>query len=333
MRRRAWFLAWFVAATPAGAQPAGLERAVVERGEAADPAAVVEGTAGEGWWLGWSVPAMEHRDLCCYDGGFRRRGCTLAGRAANFSVSEARSARLGEPALVVFARAEARRVAALLLVSPDCPVDGRGAEVLWLDGVEPASSLALLDDVAQGDDGDLASEAVAAIAQHAGGDPDRRLPEELRRDAIFWLGEARRRAGYEALARLIASETDDDLVEHLVFALQLSPVPEATALLERLAREGQSSELRREALFWLSQEGEPGVEELLRAAAVGDPDPEVREHAVFALSQLPDERAVDGLVALLRSAGEREVQRQALFWLSQAEDPRALAAVERLLDE
>lgn len=85
-----------------------------------------------------------------------------------------------------------------------------------------------------------------------------RLPEERRRTAIFWLGQA---AG-TAVAGALDSIADDEnsgreIRKHAVFALSQRPADEAVPALIRIARTSRDPELRRTALFWLGQSEDP----------------------------------------------------------------------------
>lgn len=318
------------------AQPLDLANGSVSFASAADPADVLRGLEDGARWLGWSVPAVSSHEICCMHGKGRRR-CRLEEGNRGFSVFDAPP---GAPAreLMVLLRWEDGRATDLLALSENCPLDARGQEILWLEGVEPEASLELLRQMALTAGEDLQGQALPALAHHAGPRAEGILEElagaphglELREKAIFWLGEARGRGGYEILERLLAARPEAEIEEKIVFAFYISEVPEADAALARLARQSPRAETRREALFWLAQEGAPGVEEILLAAAAS-PDEEERDHAVFALSQLPDGRAVDALIAALRTIPA--ARQQALFWLSQSDDPRALDEVERLLED
>ncbi len=96
-----------------------------------------------------------------------------------------------------------------------------------------------------------------------------RLPEDRRRSAIFWLGQA---AGAAATAALdsIASDGngDRDVRKHAVFALSQRTIHDGIPALIRIARSNRDPELRRTALFWLGQSEDPRAldlfEEILR---------------------------------------------------------------------
>lgn len=95
------------------------------------------------------------------------------------------------------------------------------------------------------------------------------VPEDTRRQAVFWLSQA---AGQEATRGLDSLATDPhgdlEIREHAVFALSQRPADEGVPALIRIARSNPSPELRKKALFWLGQSDDPRAlalfEELLR---------------------------------------------------------------------
>ncbi len=301
-------------------------------------------------WASWAVPIVSGQgDVCCWSGhggrgGSSRRGCHLERENRGFSIDDLDELEpRAEPRqLYVFARLEAGEVARLRSVTASCPLDADGARVVWLEGVGADESVDLLRRLAAGGPRrkgrDAGEEALGALALHAGPVADQAVidltgtayPAEVREDAIFWLGEARGRAGYDTLRWLAAQESDEEILEKVAFALAQSPVPEAGPTLAELARGHRSAEVREQALFWVAQRGDPDAAAILLRAVAEDRDAEVREHAVFALSQL-DEGGVDHLIRLLREGPSNEVRKQAFFWLAQSDDPRAMEYLERVL--
>jgi hypothetical protein len=94
-------------------------------------------------------------------------------------------------------------------------------------------------------------------------------PQETRRTAVFWLGQA---AG-DAAARTVDSIAGDsagdrEVRKQAVFALSQRPGNEGIPALLRIARTNPDPELRKTALFWLGQSEDPRAlalfEEILR---------------------------------------------------------------------
>ena len=85
-----------------------------------------------------------------------------------------------------------------------------------------------------------------------------KLPEDRRRTAIFWLGQA---AGTEVTRALDSVVLDDsagrEVRKQAVFALSQRPSDDGVPALIRIAQTNRDPELRRTALFWLGQSEDP----------------------------------------------------------------------------
>jgi hypothetical protein len=86
---------------------------------------------------------------------------------------------------------------------------------------------------------------------------DERRSVELRKSAVFWLGQAAS-AATAALNDLAADEGGDVEVRNAaVFALSQRPRDEGVPLLLTIARGKLDARVRRQAIFWLGQSGDP----------------------------------------------------------------------------
>lgn len=331
-----------VAAPPLGAAPPAVRDATWIQRSATDPAPLVAAAGRDGAeWLAWTVPGTPRSiELCCFDRDWHNRRCTLEGREGGWGSSRAEGALEPTAAAELHVLVEVDRGLPLRVRSlgADCPIEGRGRTLMWLHGVTPEASLALLGSWVRATPDVVADGALAAIAHHQGAGADRLFGaladhsglERKRRETLyFWAGEARGRAGFELLDRRFDAERSGDLREHMLFALTQNGSPEAFARVRRAAVDDREPEVRSQALFWLAESDAPGAASFVLERIATDPSAEVREQGVFALSQL--ENGVPELLRLLREGREPEVRRQALFWLGQSEDPRALAALEEVL--
>ena len=91
---------------------------------------------------------------------------------------------------------------------------------------------------------------------------DTNEPGDLRKDALFWLGQ---RASY-ATADIVAfyRATDDaGLREHAIFVLSQRQDDAAVDALIRIAKEDGDKRMRGKALFWLAQKQDPRVMKLI----------------------------------------------------------------------
>lgn len=97
---------------------------------------------------------------------------------------------------------------------------------------------------------------------------DRERRNDVRKTAIFWLGQA---AGDKLTAELgdfIEDDSEDlELREHAIFAL--SQRDDSIERLMRIAKTHETPQLRRTALFWLAQHDEPEVIDLFEEILAG----------------------------------------------------------------
>ena len=182
--------------------------------------------------------------------------------------------------------------------------------------------------------------SVSAIALHADTSADAALegltsadqPDAIRRNAVFWLGNARGRRGYEVVSRIARTDPNDRLREHAVFALTQNKDPEAIRTVIEVARNDKVARVRGQALFWLAQRaGKQVAEAELQRAIDNDPETEVKKKAVFGLTQMPENEGIPLLIEVAKTNRNPAVRKQAMFWLGQSKDPRALSFFEEVL--
>jgi hypothetical protein len=296
-------------------------------------------------WIAWTVPAVPgKRYTCCLSRDWKPATCRLEGKEQSSGSSEGRGFPEPDGNLKVLARLAGGKVGRVRAVSGNCPVDFGAVSAVHLSGVDPAQSVSWLHEVAQGDrtkQAELGEDAAGAIALHRNASADAALADlaspryvsELREQALFWLGEARGRPGFEVVARVVESETDEEVLDAAVHALSESPIAEAGTLLQSVARTHRSTEIRGQALYALADMGHPAALATILEAVEKDPDQEVREQAVFALSELPKGEGIPHLVKIAREHREREIRRQAILCLTESDDPRAAAFLDQILED
>ncbi len=284
-------------------------------------------------WIGYGVPiASGERHVCGWDNNTR---------------SSTHMFLEGPTTLFVLYRVEQKAIGKVRLATPDCLVDAGGLPVTWLTGVDGAASVHYLETVAATGLGNTTKESdrvsdsiVTAIALHKDPAADRALdafaapsqPESTRRKAVFWLGVARGRHGYDKVLEIVQKDSNDKVREHAVFALSQSKEKDAVPAIVEVARTDRSAHVRGQALFWLAQTAQKKLaSESIANAIDNDPETEVKKKAVFALSQLSNGEGVTKLIEVARNNRNPEVRKQALFWLGQSKDPRALKFIEDVL--
>ena len=302
-------------------------------------------------WVGYSVDQISgNRGVCCgnYDGEGNCGTCRLE-KERNESVSTTTvpgTMKLEGPRqLFILFRLEARKLMRIRVASEDCTLDAGALPFVWLTGVKPVESVAFLekfvraaDFESRGDHG-IGHGALTAIALHADSSADRAFqsfvkpdqPEGLRRQAAFWLGEARGKSGLLALQQIAKNDPSSDVRAHVTFALSVSHESGAIEEMIRMAHEDTSSHVRGQALFWLAQKAGKRAVSTISGVIENDPDTDVKKKAVFALSQLPKDEGVPKLIEVAQTNRNPEVRKQAMFWLGQSNDPRALRFFEEIL--
>lgn len=302
-------------------------------------------------WVGYSVDEIpSERSVCCgnWNDGAGCGTCRLEKdrEATGGTTHSDGSIKLeGSRRLVVLFRLEAKQVNRIRVASEDCTLDAGGLPFVWLTGVKPAESVALLESYVRGADfesrGDhgLGHGALTAIALHADVSAGRAFEsfvkpeqrEELRRQAAFWLGAARGKAGLTVLQNMAKTDPSSDVRAHVAFALSVSHEPGALDEMIRMAHDDTSSHVRGQALFWLAQKAGKKAVGTITGAIENDPDTDVKKKAVFALSQLPKDEGVPKLIEVAQTNRNPAVRKQAMFWLGQSNDPRALLFFEQVL--
>jgi HEAT repeats len=305
-------------------------------------------------WIGYAVDQVASgRQQPCCENDYGSRGnaacgsCRLEGGEQPFSVTSKDGAvKLEGPQnIAVLFRAQNKRITKIRVVSEECSLDAGGLPFVWLMGVKSAESVALLSGYIRGaelenrDGHSVGRGALTAIAMHADSTADGALesfaqpqqPESLRRQTVFWLGEARGKAGLAVLQEMANSDPSADVRAQVAFALSVSREPGALDAMIRMAKDDQSAHVRGQALFWLAQKAGQKAVGTITGAIENDPDTEVKKKAVFALSQLPKDEGVPKLVEVAQTNRNLEVRKQAMFWLGQSNDPRALAFFEKVL--
>jgi hypothetical protein len=347
-----------------------IENAKLEKRNVAGTLAVtmadLEKNATSPLWVGYGVGAVAgQHTICCGNyndssaqwcgqcaletDGERWKG-TKSGNGADHKDSGSGANQIavkleGGQRLVVLYRLQDKHLTRVKVASEDCVLDGGGLPFIWLTEVKPAESVAFLSThVREGgaDEGEkhsISNEALTAIALHAGPEAEAVLesftapaqPEELRKQAAFWLGAARGKEGFTALQRMAKKDPSTEVRAHVAFALSISKDPAALEEMIRMAHEDESGHVRGQAIFWLAQKAGKRAVSAIDNAIASDPDTDVKKKAVFALSQLPKDEGVPKLIQVAENNRNPEVRKQAIFWLGQSQDPRALSFFEKVL--
>ncbi len=212
---------------------------------------------------------------------------------------------------------------------PDSEV--REQAVFWLSQVADERAVTMLEDILRTSrDEGLQNKALFALSQHKSGRGAAILrefaerdgtSEELRGQAIFWLGQRASAENNAFLRTLYTRLKSDELKDKVIFSLsQRRGMGNEKWMMDIVTNPRESVEMRKKALFWAGQGG-TNIEELLpfyeRLA-----DREMKEQMIFVLSQRRSGPAVDKLLSIAKSDKDPELRKKAIFWLGQSRDPR-----------
>lgn len=344
----AWCIVAWTFAAPASAQPANLANArATTRQVAGDVAreiqSVIASEAGP-LWIGYELPTNDPRGP--YGSEWQGR-CNLEDRGSIPSVVTSSTTYFLEApkTFLVLFRIDQKRVDKVRTFSPNCRLDGGGLPFVWLTGIRPADSVALLTEYAKQigtdtpDDRSRDSGALAAIAYHADPAADRVLeqfiapsqPDVLRERVPTLLGSARGRRGYELLRRIVKEDKSERVRERALQGLSVSREAEAVAVMIDVARNDANPRVRGQGLVLLGQKAGQQAVATITNAIEQDPEIEVKRRAVTALNQLPKDQGVPLLIQVARTNKNPAVRKHAMNLLGQSKDPRALAFFEEIL--
>jgi hypothetical protein len=296
--------------------------------------------AKEGW-VAYKVPIVAGQGVpCCTTqiSGKHDAICDLDGKVTNFSTNSDMPESSG--LLSVYWRFRGGKADQVRAYGASCPVTSV-MPIEWIDHVASADSVERLVDWAQArfDNGKRdRGLALAALAYHADAQATVALDSlatksdsELRKQAVFWLGQARGDEGAAIVYRLATSDPEPEVRSNAVFALSLSRSGDAYAQVRAIATQDADDNVRSRALFWMAQMKDPRAAADIGERLQQETSKEVLDQAVFALSRLDGEAGVDALIRLIEGNYAREIKRKALFWLGQSNSSRASDFLDRYL--
>ncbi len=280
-------------------------------------------------WFTYQV-AMEPGNgmPCCFAnnknwGNDAKRGCSLENNHSSWGNGHLDD---DSSTLDIYFQWDDGKPTKLFFAGSECPVDAAGHTVVDVKGVSQRSSLEFLSEALQTNDGRRgSSRLIGAIAMHEGDYAQQKMEqlsnnasEDTRHKAIFWLGQARGKAGFEALVDIVDDNNKamDDRTK-AIFGLSENSFEQAPNKLLQLAKSSREEQIQNKAIFWLAQSNNPQVINVIKDVLASSTSIEVKEKAVFSLSQLRSIEGWEMLVDLARTSEQGEVREKAIFWLSQ----------------
>jgi hypothetical protein len=226
----------------------------------------------------------------------------------------------------------------------DPNADVRGDAVFWLSQTRSEQAVPLLDSILfTAGDQEIRKKALFSLSQLARDErarqslrraaEDERMSEEIRSDAIFWLGQSRI-ADLEYFRTLYGKTRSTDLKKKIVFSVSQTNLPAATQWLLDLAKDKSlEMDVRKDAIFFVSQRRSMDFDQLSTIYDQAKGEDEMQEHILFVFSQRREPAAVDKLMAVAKSDASIEMRKKALFWLGQKNDPRVRQFLKDLINK
>ena len=261
---------------------------------------------------------LDRRDTCSY----------VLRRKAVFLVSQ----KAGDEAADILIQAAK--------TDPDAEV--REQAVFWLGQVRSERAVPLLDDLLKNSkDKETKNKALFALSQQSSPKAGQILrdfaerdgeDEELREQAIFWLGQKHSEDNASYLKALYPRVKSDALKEKIIFSLsQQRDFNNGEWIMNIALDPKESVEMRKQALFWAGQNGGASTDAFANLYNKMT-DSEIKEQLIFVLSQRTrDPKALDKLMDIAKTEKDKELRSKAVFWLGQSRDPRAAKFLEDLI--
>ena len=238
----------------------GVGAAIATLGRSADPV-----------WIAWTVPTSG-RTICCWNGSSCCGRCSLDGNhgfSINGNIED--GPRPANEQAVIVVRVDDGKIRRVRLFGAGCDIDGQGARIQLLTNATADSSIDYL--LSQVRNADREGEMMAALSIH---DHPRVVPElialarrdlddEVRKHAIFWLGQKAGEKAAGELRRAIDEDPDEDVKERAVFAIAQLPKERSVPMLIELVKTHKNAAVRKKAMFWLAQTGDPRAIDLLES--------------------------------------------------------------------
>ena len=314
-------------------------------------------------WVGWKAAMVDgDRDICntfvdhsvvsrgyyFEDGMMTVSGDTLVNPRQRTPIAPSAGPASLEAGtqIIVLARVVENKIERLRTIGGECPMDGGGRTLHWLDAVTPAESIRFLTTLVRAGAPDrglseqeriLADNAVRAIAYHRDAAADAVLDQvatdhreaSIRRTSASLVASLRGARGAATLAKLIGAEKDVEVKRQLIASLGQSREASAVETFRGLLRDPEVK-IRSEATHhYIIRSGAASLPEAQKMLA-SETDNAVKTRIVSAIGRLPADTSIPALLQLARGT-DPVVRKQAASSLSQSKDPRAVAFMEQIL--
>ncbi|MEW5918522.1 MAG: HEAT repeat domain-containing protein, partial [Gemmatimonadota bacterium] len=250
---------------------------------------------------------------------------------------------LRRKATFLIAQKHGARAADILIkaIREDPDEEVRKQAVFWLAQTRDSRVPGVLRDLVRNGSRELQKNAVFSLSQLGGDQGHSALrdlagsdntPEEIRSEAIFWLGQKASSENSQFLRDLFKRVRSRELKDKIIFSLsQQRNTGSEQWLLDIAVDQSESTDIRKQALFWAAQNRGIAFERLAQLYDRTN-DAEIKEQLIFGFSQRGNSReAVDKLMSIARTDRDKEMRKKAIFWLGQSRDPRVLDFLAELI--
>lgn len=291
-------------------------------------------------WFTYQVAMEPNNGMpCCWVKG-KRSQCALEEPVTSWSSSSGSQgeSQSDSKMLSIYLEQQQAKVTQILLVGSECKIEKGALTVTELLNVGAPQSIEFLQSLALQPTRDMRHMAMAAIALHQGSEAHNALQafsqsdnKELRREAIFWFGQARNQAGYESLLSIVDdAKVGSELRQHSVFSMSLNSDERAVEKLAALATKNANATIQSEALFWLAQQHPGRAPQVIGDVLASNSSTQIKTKAVFALSELDTDWSWNQLINLAQTNAQAKVQAEAIFWLSQHEQRNPVSVLSEI---
>lgn len=212
-------------------------------------------------------------DMRTYVGGTwgNRDAMQVSARSAVaylMQLAEGNNSRAGKRALTPIILADSVQPApdlVRLAKNRSVPRETRKSALFWAGEVGDAASVREIATLIRDDDQEVGKSALFAISQQKNDDAartlitaarDKDLSTEVRKSAVFWLGQTASDRATQGLKEMISDE-NTEVKKSAVFALSQMKTDKSLDALIEIARTSKDREVRKSALFWLGQSNDP----------------------------------------------------------------------------
>lgn len=215
----------------------------------------------------------------------------------------------------------------------DPSIDVRAEAIFWLSQTRSDAAIPALDSILfQAKDNVIRKKAIFALSQKSRDQrartalqraaEDANMPEDLREESVFWLGQAGI-VDLDYFKALFQKSHNTDLRKKITFSVSQTSTPQATQWLLDVAKDKQYDiDVRKDAIFWVSQRRGVDMDAIQSVYDASKGDEAMQKQVIFVYSQRSESAAVDKLMDIAKNDSRLENRKEALFWLGQKNDPR-----------